>query len=287
MAILAVDNYEVGVPYIVPPVRPTNDLVVFPGNYEFRPRLSPQALTEALLNGEISSSDDYIATYQSFSLSVEAIPNLTGEGIIAHRLEMSSCVLEEPLPSADPSRTGSEEGVDIPITPYWTGLQFMEPTVVVTGGPGSIATVSGYFSERNFYDREWVLQYDNGIARFTSEGITYSDDSSILRSYVASALSKTLSSSINVNSFYPITISAAQRWGPEIMQGYIEASNAVISYKPSEIKKLRFYLSGEIQSTTGLYPYTAHITVQVNQKYAEQRLDFALNRRTIGGLLPI
>ena len=288
MAALLVDQYEVGIPYIVPPIRSIGDVALLSqGDYEFFPRLGATALANAIENGEVTGGDDFIGTYQSFSMSVEAIPTLPGEVITNHDLSMTHCILEDPLPGADPSRTGAEEGLDIPVSPYWVAPLFIEPTVSILGGVGNVANISGYFSERNFYDREWVLGYDNGIMRFTSEGISYSDDPSILRSFALSALTKTLSSSINVNTFYPVTQIAAQQWGPEIMQSYINAANNVISYKPSEIKKLRFFFAGTITSNEGLFPYTAHTTVQVNQKYAEQRLEFALNRRTFGNLLPI
>ena len=288
MAALLVDQYEVGIPYIVPPLRSIGEVALLSqGDYEFFPRLGAVALAEAVANGELTGNDDFIGTYQGFSMSVEAIPTFPDEVITNHALTMTHCILEDPLPGADPSRTGAEEGLEIPVSPYWVAPLFMEPTVSVVGGFGNVATISGYFSERNFYDREWVLGYDNGVMRFTSEGITYSDSPNILRNFALSALTKTLSSSINVNTFYPITLPAAQQWGPEIMQGYIGAANNVISYKPSEIKKLRFFFAGAITSNEGLFPYTAHTTVQVNQKYAEQRLEYALNRRTFGNLLPI
>jgi hypothetical protein len=282
MATILLDNVTIGVPPLVPPAR---QLPLIPvGNFEFKPARSPLDTAALLQSGEISDASDYIAPYQAFSLTVEGIPNFPAEVVQSVQVTIDSCVLEEPLPGADITRSGNTE-FEIPASPYWISPLFLEPLVTISP-TGPFCTISGYFTERNFYDQEWILQYENAIARFTSEGITFTDDKKTFGNFVLSSLSGTLSSGINVNTFYPISIPNAYTFGPEIMQGYINLAERVISYKPSEIKKLRFYFSITVTSNLGVYPYTAHMTVQNNQKAAQSRLEYALNRRTFGGLLP-
>lgn len=282
MATLLVDNITVGVPPIVPPARSLPPILS--GEFEFKPARSALETAALLESGEITDASDYIAPYQTFSLTVEGIPTGVGEVINNVQITMDSCILEEPLPGADITRSANTE-FEIPVSPYWAGPLFFEPLVTITPvGPQCI--ISGYFTERNFYDREWILQYENAIARFTSEGITFTDDKKTFGNFTLRALTGTLSSSINVNTFYPVNIANAYTFGPEIMQGYINTAERIISYKPSEIKKLRFYFSVTVYSNLGVYPFTAHMTVQNNQKAAQSRLEYALNRRTFGGLLP-
>ena len=65
MAALLVDQYEVGIPYIVPPIRSIGGVALLSqGTYEFFPRLGATALAEAIANGELTGGDDFIGTYQ-------------------------------------------------------------------------------------------------------------------------------------------------------------------------------------------------------------------------------
>jgi len=285
MATLLTDNITVGIPPITPPIRTLLSGVVS-SQYEFKPTLGPAAIARLLQDGEIANSNDYISPYQDFSLTISAIPTDPLEVITAITLTMNSCVLEEPLPGADITRSQDTE-FEIPVTPYWAPPLFVEPFVIITPS-GPTVSVSGYFTERNFYDQEWILQYENAIAKFSATGIRFTRDK---KGFVKSVnfletLTGIIPAGINVNNFYPMSIAAAYTYGPEVMQSYILLSERVISYKPSEIKKLRFYFTGNIISNRGTFPFTAHMTVQNNKKAAQERLRYALNRRTFGGLLP-
>lgn len=254
------------------------------GIYEFKPTVSP---TSTDLE-EYGNGDNYISTYQPFSLSVTAIPNLPEEIITSTRVTLKYCILEEPLPGADTTRSLNAP-LKIPVSPYWAPGLFFEPLIFTTPGVSqSPAIISGYFTERNFYDREWIVEYKSYVARFTSNGLFYAPlkNFPVNLPFDLKKISLSLNSSVNINNFYPLTISAANRYDAEILQPYLSRVKQVISYKPSEIKKLRFFFDIEITSNKGIFNFTAHMTVQQNQKAANRRLEFALNRRRENAEMP-
>lgn len=279
MATLLTDNTTVG---LYPLPQSASRVVPIPaGQYEFAPLL-PISLDP----DEIGNGENYIGTYQGFGLTVQAIPNLPEEVITGFTLRMTSCVLEEPLPGADTTHSLKDE-LKIPVTPYWSPPLFFEPLVSVLNFTQS-GTISGYFTERNFYDREWVVSYFNAVARFTSNGLFYAPLENFPKNlpFDIKNINIPLPSSVNINTFYPFSISNAYTYDAEVLQSYFPVSQ-VISYKPSEIKKLRFYFEGSIFSNKGVFPFTAHMTVQQNQKAANERLRYALNRRKSNAMLPI
>lgn len=275
MASVLEDNITVGRP---PLGMPGREFPAIPsGVFEFKPEVTPTTFDPE----EFGNGDNYISTYQPFALSVTPIPTLPDEVISSTTVTLRYCILEEPLPGADTTRS-LDAPLEIPVSPYWAPALFFEPLVFsspgISQGP---ANVYGYFTERNFYDREWVVEYKSHVARFTSNGLFYAPLSKfpVNLPFNIKNITLPLISSVNVNNFYPLTISAANQYDAEILQPYLSRVKQVISYKPSEIKKLRFFFDIRITSNKGVFNFTAHMTVQQNQKAANNRLNFVLNRR--------
>lgn len=230
---------------------------------------------------QLSPEGNFISTYQAFSLQVSATP-VGDEKILSIRVDGPKyCVLEDPLPGADTTR--SLDGVlDIKVSPFWAPGLFLEPLVVTAPGSGTApATISGYFTERNFYDRELVVSYFNAITKFTSNGFFYAPLDRFPKDlpFDLEKITIPLPSSVNINTFYPLSIAAAYTTESETIEPYLRTIGQVIRYKPSDIKKLRFFFDITVTSDKGIFPFTAHLTVQNNQKAAESRLKFAMSRR--------
>ena len=84
-----------------------------------------------------------------------------------------------------------------------------------------------------------------------------------------------------------MSISAAYTTESEILEPYFTSIGQVISYKGTDIKKLRFFFDVVITSNYGVYPSTAYMIVQYNQKAANKRLQFLLKRRKRKAVLNI
>ena len=121
MATLVDDRLTVGI-WPLPGTAKRADLlagVVTPGvgSFELRP-LAFENMAEAVENGDISSVDDYISPYQTFTLTVTAIPTVPNEVITNVSFDPIppvpaftpfQAIIEEPNPATLPNRTGAEE----------------------------------------------------------------------------------------------------------------------------------------------------------------------------------
>lgn len=273
MATILVDDYTVG--YAPLPGPPVANLLLPGATYEFRPVPGSLDLTQA------GPGANYITTYQPFSISIGAIPTVGGEYITSIDITLSYCICEDPLLGADTTRSG-DEPLKIKASPYWAPLLILEPLVnIFPGVGGSPAIISGYFTERNFYDREITVSYLNAIARFTSDGFFYAplENFSSNLPFDLNKINIPLPSDVNINTFYPLSISAAYTTEAEILQPYLNSIGQVVSYKGTDIKKLRFFFDVSITSNTGIYSSTAYMIVQYNQKAANKRLEYLLKRR--------
>lgn len=271
MATLLVDGITVGPAPLPGP--PTANPTLPPAAFEFR----PQAGT--LPSGEGGPNTNYISTYQPFTLTVSAIPTAPLEVITSVTiLGPNRCILEDPLPGSDTTKSLNKE-LKIPVSPFWAPGLFLEPLVVST--PGLPATISGYFTERNWYDRVITVSYLNAIAKFSSNGLFYAPLENFPKNlpFDLNAIKIALPSTVNVNTFYPLTVAAAYKTESEILEPYLSTIGQVISYKGTDIKKLRFYFDVTVTSTLGVYPFTAYMIVQYNQKAANERLKLLLRRR--------
>jgi hypothetical protein len=281
MATLLADNLTVGPPPLPGPPLANPSLAT--ATWEFRPVPASLDLDQAGPNA------NYITTYQPFNLSISAIPTFPDEVISTITTTLRYCILEDPLPGA--STTRSQNGkLEIKASPFWAPGLFLEPLVISTPGTGATpSTISGYFTERNFYDREIVVSYLNAVARFTSNGFFYAplETFPVKLPFDLNKIKFQLPSSVNVNTFYPLSISAAYKTESEILENYFSSVGQVISYKGTDIKKLRFFFDVTIISNKGVFPSTAYMIVQYNQKAANERLKFLLRRRRRGAVLNI
>lgn len=277
MAIPEVDGVTIGL-YPLPATAPriAQDpllLTIAQGDYEFKPAvdLIPDA------------EPTYVKPYQPFTFTVSAIPSLPNEVITNMTVTGPSyCILEEPLPGADTTRS-AEEPLEVPASPLWAGLAFREPFLFnseFSSGPAPLVTISGYFSERNFYDREWLLRFPDAIAKFSGEGVKYELLSVLSENeelFDPSMLVKTYPSGLSAETFYPLTPADANLLDTPEMEDYFRACSGIVSYKPSDIKKLRMFFDITIVSDRGTYLFTAHMTVQNDQDTAVERLQYAIN----------
>lgn len=274
MAEIFTDEIEVGL-YPLPATAPRalSTFGIPAGDYEFKPSV-----------GLIPDAEPtYVKPYQSFSITIEGFPNLDNEVITSMTVTGPSyCVLEEPLPGADVVRSFDTE-FEVPVSPLWGGLLFREPFVFnseFATGAAPVVTISGYFSERNFHDREWLLRLPDAIVKISGEGVKYETLEAISASeelFDPSLLTKTYPSEINAENFYPLTFADAKLYDAAVMEEWLKRCSDIISYKPSDIKKLRMFFDITIVSNKGTFLYTAHMTVQNDQDTAIDRLEYAIN----------
>jgi len=259
MATLLVDGLTVGPAPLPGP--PTANPAIPSATWEFRP------VANKLPDGEGGPNANYISTYQPFTLAVSAIPTAPLEVITSLTITLKSCVLEDPLPGSETTRS-LDAPLKIKVSPFWAPGLFLEPLG---------------------YDREIVVSYLNAVTRFTSDGFFYAPLENFPTNlpFDLKKINIPLPSGVNINTFYPLTIAAAYKTESEILEGYFNSIGQVISYKGTDIKKLRFYFDVVITSTLGTYPSTAYMIVQYNQKAANERLKFLLKRRRINAILNI
>ena len=146
MATLLDDRSTVGL-WPLPGTAKRADLlagVVTPGvgSFELRP-LAFENMAEAVANGDISSVDDYVAPYQTFTLTVTAIPTVPNEVITNVSFDPIppvpaftpfKAILEEPNPATKASRSGAEEPQEIAPSPNWDPPLVNEPYIQTIGG---------------------------------------------------------------------------------------------------------------------------------------------------------
>jgi len=277
MAEIFTDEIEVGF-YPLPATAPRYlKLLGLPaGDYEFKPTV------EALPDAEPT----YVKPYQSFSLTIEAYPTLPNEVITSMSVTGPSyCILEEPRPSFDTTRSFDTE-FEVPVSPLWVGPLYNEPFVFnseFATGAAPLVTISGYFSERNFYDREWLLRLPNAIVKISGDGVYYETFEKIEKLeaegelFDPSMLKRKYPSSISAESFYPLTFVDAKMYDAPVMEEWLKRCSDIISYKPSDIRKLRVFFDITIVSSAGTFLSTAHMTVQNDQDTAIKRLEYGIN----------
>lgn len=281
------------------------------GSFELRP-IPYENMGEAIASGDISSLEDYIVPYQTFNLTVKAIPTLPGEvvtgvsfkpPVLANFVPIPgvpdilpfAAIMEEPNATSPPLRTGGEEPVIPEPSSQWNPPLVEEPYILetISGNIDGAATItlSGYYTEKAWYDRSWILRYSDCIASISGDGVKYIRTEDIPKGvpldpevlFADSKIAKQLPSSITPATWYPATKADAEMFDAPEMVSYLSTCEGIISYKATEIKKLRFsymlYITSTVPGTTlpVITPVYAFMTVQYNSRYAEQRLQYALN----------
>lgn len=257
-----------------------------PAPFEIFPTPNPSINAKA---EDLSPSGNFVSTYQPFSVSIAAVPNIPLEVITSVTVTgPTRCIAEDPFLPVDTTRS-LDEVFEIPVSPYWTLPSFanaggpsIEPLITITPGVGgSPATISGYFTERNFTDRELYVRYANALTKFSSDGFfwvpieQFELDLPFFDPIKFEELKVPLPSTVNVNTFFPISAADARRLESNALIPYIIGGfGDIVRYKPSDIKKLRFFFTITVTSTFGAFIYESHMTVQLNRKLAEERLKF-------------
>lgn len=250
------------------------------GFYEFKPVVPPIQPSVQKILDKIGIKPEappvYISPYDSFEIPITAtatfpnefITNMTIVGPIA-------CFLEDPLPSLKfPDTLRSlEQAIRIGISPWWAPGLFFEPFVNATpvtapvvpspvsqtpagtgpGYPTFTVKIGGYYTERNWTDREWILKERDVIAKYNINGRftkPWRDDK---QEYPIDTLSinQPAPSIITPFTFYGTNIITSSTI-EEVMLPYIRCAEHVMSYKPSEIRAMRFYFTVVIDSA--IYP---------------------------------
>lgn len=258
----------------------------------------------------------YIGIYQNFTLPItfqptRIIPGTTPpklESIVSISCRLKECKVESPLltdsfsivepdtnnpgkvklslPKFDPNRLL-----------YHKEGQFFEPKILGDGksvcagpilksyspvpGQSQIYTLSGYYTERNFFDREWIVQWDFLIYKINANGVYW--NCPLLDQLIGSMIGINKanwihSSSWTPNEFYQLTKEQAKRYDSTTTQKYVKGARKIIQYKPSEIGSLRFYY--EFKCTTD-YPgestetFEATMSVKYNTQFGADRLKVA------------
>lgn len=307
MATLLDDRFTVGL-WPLPGTAKRADLlsgIVTPGvgTFELRP-LAFENVAEAIANGDISSIDDYIAPYQTFTLTVTAIPSpetpdeiitsVTFEpvaGIPFPVITPFKAILEEPNPFTKKSRTGAENPQEITPSPNWEPPIVKEPYIQCLPG-GTTATIGGYYTEKAFYDREWILRYPDAIAKISGSGVRYLRYENIPQGVPFDPIlfdtAPIAPSTISPSTWYATTKADAEILDAPQMQQYLSTCSGIVSYKASEIRKLRFFyvviINSLIPPPIGTGPpipkvtvIPVFMTVQNNYSWAQKRLQYALN----------
>lgn len=282
------------------------------GIYEFKPvpPLAPEFIRKLL--GKMGSLPEkppiYVSPYDNFLLPVTAIPipvvpncyisGMTITGPIA-------CMLEDPLPVLSFPKALRSLGATmrIGISPWWAPGLFFEPFVRVTypqpyippapvsaspsgTGPGYksyTVNIQGYHTDRNWTDREWITKEKDVIAKYNINGRWIKPWKPGREQFPISALSirKLVPSAITPYTFFSTNILTAAAC-EEVMIPYLRCAEHIMSYKPSEIKAMRFYYLVMIDSV--IYPpytppaapppsiiiktpYIAHMTVDAQNDW--------------------
>ena len=218
----------------------------------------------------------YISPYDNFTLPVTASANIPNEFITNMSITGPiACMLEDPLPSLKfPDALRSlEQAIRIGISPWWAPGLFFEPfvrinpvtapvvpspvTVIPSGaGPGYptfTSNISGYYTERNWTDREWILKESDVIAKYNINGRFVKPWKPNNQEYPIDTMS--------INRYRPSLITPLTYYATNILTGstieevmipYIRCAEHVMSYKASEIRSMRFYFLITIDSV--IYP---------------------------------
>ena len=276
--------------------------------YELRP-IPYDNIGKAISEGDISSIDDYVAPYSTFTLNAKAIPSDPDEVIVScsfappayaaalgippgigmPQIRPFKTILEEPNPNSPPNRSGGI-APNIPAEgPTWTAPLSEEPYITSLSSGGT-ATLIGYFTEKAWYDREWILRYPNCLARVSNNGVQAIEPKDIPQGVPLDTnelfnnpkIVKPILSNITPTTWFPQTKADAELYDHPEMATLLANCQDIVSYKATEIKKVRFFFVVFIESILvgrtipDLTWYPCFMTVQYNSKYSQQRIDTAI-----------
>ena len=240
------------------------------------------------------------------------------ESIISISCQVTNCAVEAPQPfdSFTNVEPGSKPGTIKLSLPkfepnrllYHSAPLFNEPFVLgqaSAGGAGFVSiskvpglvtiaapiagtpqtyTIKGYFTERNFFDREWVTEFGFLKYRVNANGVYW--NSSLLNTLLGmlgiNKLPWILRTKWTPDQFFQPTAEAAKKYDSPQVTPFIKGASKIYQYKPSEIGSIRFYFTFTV--ITDMPPplnveiFTATMSVKYNTEYGTERLKFARKR---------
>jgi hypothetical protein len=248
------------------------------GVYEFKPVVPPvSGVVQSVLDkiGQLPETPPiYVSPYDNFTLPVTAIPTFPNEFISGMTITGPiACMLEEPLPVLEgigKTLRSLAETLRIGISPWWAPGLFFDPFVSIQypqppippapigspsgQGPGYLsysANISGYYTDRNWTDREWVLKEPDVVARYNIQGRFTKPAKNLKYPLNPKSIKKFEPSAITPYTFFSTNI-ITSACAEEVMMPYLRCAEHIIQYKPSEIRMMRFYFLVVIDSV--IYP---------------------------------
>jgi hypothetical protein len=154
----------------------------------------------------------------------------------------------------------------------------------VPGGLGPIATYTfgGYFTERNFFDREWITSWGPFNFKVDCFGAYVQNPVSTLSPIEISDLEWIRVRSWTPDQFYQENITLANKFDANVVQQFIQGATSIVNAKQSEIGSLRFYFQFTVKTDAPSLPAEtiyATLTVKYNQDVGTERLKWALKRQ--------
>lgn len=268
----------------------------------------------------------YISIYEDFNLPISFQPTRIIPGSSPPRLEtissitckMTECKVESPQPFDNPSITQPDSVNPIKailklpkFQPdrllYYKGKLFFEPKVLgqTTAGfvsiseveaittfkkplPGEVQnfTIKGYFTERNFYDREWIVQRGFLLYKINSNGVYWNCPliDQLIGSMIGINKAKWFySQAWTPDQFFQPTKELAKKYDSSGVTKYVQGATKIIQYKPSEIGSLRFYFTFEVFTDFPGIPkeiFTATMSVKYNTEFGAERLKRAQKKQS-------
>jgi hypothetical protein len=266
----------------------------------------------------------YLSIFQNFTLPITFQPTrpisvtpLVLESILSISCKMTGCELESPTAIDNPtiSEPDGKGGAKLKLpkfdakkTIFWKGGNFNEPRVLggstgvpgpisllpviatYTAGPGvpAIYNISGYFTERNFFDREWITQFKFLLYKINSNGIYWNNP--LLDQFIGSMIGINgakwfQADATGPDRFYSLTKELAKKTESPIADKYIKGAEKIIQYKPSEIGSLRFYFVFTVTTNFPAQPieiFEATMSVRYDTQYGTARLKLAQKKQGTG-----
>jgi hypothetical protein len=155
--------------------------------------------------------------------------------------------------------------------------------------------ITGYFTERNFFDREWITEWGvitdgtslpyrikvDCFGAYFQDPNTYTNAGNKGTDIAATELEDKhwiKFTSWDVDDFYEPDFGKATWIDNSRIERYVRGATKVLQYKPSEIGSLRFYfyfyVEADVYSPISIMDHICHLTVKYNNKIAEERIKY-------------
>lgn len=282
------------------------------GVYEFKPAIPPKpSFIQSLLNkiGQLPETPPvYISPYDDFLLPVTAVATFPEEYISGMTITGPiACMLEDPLPvleGFEKTLRSLAATLRVGISPWWAPGLFFDPFVRVVypqppippapvgnptipgTGPGYktyTANIQGYYTDRNWTDRQWVLKEYDVVAKYNINGRFTKPAKNIKYPLDPRSIVNFQPSEITPYTFFSTNLFTGA-CAEEVMLRYIRCAEHIIQYKPTEIRSMRFYflvvidsviypgylpppLGSPVPSVILKTPFVAHMTVDANHDW--------------------